>query len=333
MESPCVSIIVAAFDAEETLGDCLASLGAQTTNAAEILVVDDGSTDRTAAIASAFAAESSLEVRVITQPNKGRAAARNTALREALGEYVGFVDADDFVEPEMYERLLACAQRSGADVVVCEYVSFDAATGQTINHYEEGSSRWYGASVRENPSLLTTLGASVCNKLFRRSLFTHGGIEFPPGRDFEDLATVYRLVLSAHRIEKVSEVLYHYRQGHHSSIMSACDARYMQIIDALAVSNDHFISEKAFDEFRDQLESINVTHLLAGRLNDFLPAACAADRAAFIRRAFIHLERYFPGWKGRVRLDESRGRRVKRLVITSAPLLNLYARLVGRTRR
>jgi len=243
---------------------------------------------------------------------------------------VGFVDADDYAEPDMYKHLLARALETGSDLVVCEYESFDSSTGETINHYREGSSSSYGTSVRENPALLIEAGASVCNKLIRRSLFSDHGIDFPVGRDFEDLATSYRVALEANSIEKIDEVLYHYRQGHPSSIMSACDSRYLQIVDALEVVNDHFKTVGAFALLRDELESINVTHLLIGRMSDYLRTACPKDRREFIDRAFSHMDTYFPGWKKRTLRNDTFGRFAKRLIATNRHLLSAYASLESR---
>lgn len=328
-----VSVIVPAFNAEQTIGKCLLSLRSQTLRDMEVVVIDDGSTDQTSTIVSELATASAIPMRMIHQQNQGRAAARNRGLVEAKGEFVGFVDADDFAEPDMYKHLLDRALKTGCDLVVCEYESFDATTGETINHYREGSSRSYGTSVRENPALLTEAGASVCNKLARRSLFSEHGIDFPVGRDFEDLATSYRLALEANRIEKVDEVLYHYRQGHPSSIMSACDARYLQIADALKVVNDHFEASGALPLLRDELESINVIHLIIGRMNDYLRTACPENRREFIGRAFAHMDMYFPGWKSRALRNNTFGRFPKRLVATNRHLLSAYTGLVTRSAR
>ncbi len=231
------------------------------------------------------------------QANAGRAAARNAGLRQARGEFIGFVDADDTAEARMYELLLACADRTGADLIVGEYVGVDARTDEVLYHYPEGDGALYGCNVAERPELLLQPGASVCNKLFRKTLFTTTGISFPEGRDFEDLATAYRLTGEASRIEKVSEVVYHYRQGLPSSIMAACDERYLEIVPALVVTNEHFIERGRFDELRGQLEAINFIHLIGGRLDDVLRFGNGRLRGQFLDAAFAHMDGYFPGWR------------------------------------
>jgi len=325
MSAPPVSVIVPAFNAEKTIARCLSSLERQTLSGIEVVVVDDGSTDATARLVQGHVLARRGSIRLVTQPNSGRAAARNTGLHHATGEFVGFVDADDEALPEMYELLLDCAQRTGADLVVGEYEGVDARTGEHRFHYPEGDATLYGTSVAETPELLLQPGASVCNKLIRRSLFTGSGITFPEGRDFEDLATAYRLTGDAARVEKVSHVVYRYRQGLPSSVMTACDRRYLEIVPALEITLDHFRREGRFDSLRPQLQAVCFIHLLSGRLDDLLRYGCIQDRRALIHAAFTFMDERFPGWRVDEALRASSGRRLKHVVLTHHGLLALYA--------
>jgi hypothetical protein len=167
----------------------------------------------------------------------------------------------------------------------------------------------------------------VCNKLISRRLFEDGGIDFPAHRDFEDLATVYRLMGEAHHIDKVAEPLYRYRQGHPASIMNACDERFLQILDALALTNDHFKDRGDFDALRTDLETINYTHLITGRMVDLLRYGSRSVRHDFIGRAFAHMDRYFPGWRHDPPVRAASGRLAKWVVGTNMPLLTFYTDL------
>jgi hypothetical protein len=167
----------------------------------------------------------------------------------------------------------------------------------------------------------------------RRDLFTSSGIAFPPGRDFEDLATIYRLLGAARRIEKVSEPLYRYRQGGTSSIMGARDDRYLQIFDALELTNEYFAQRPGSGILRDDLERINFTHLISGRLDDLLRHGDRALRHRFIARAFSHMDRSFPGWRRDAVVRTVSGRRAKHTVCTSRAMLTLYTDLRAERRR
>jgi hypothetical protein len=164
----------------------------------------------------------------------------------------------------------------------------------------------------------------VCNKLVCRSLFAETGIAFPPGRDFEDLATAYRLCGEAKRIEKVAEPIYRYRLGQPSSIMGACDERFLQIFDALVITNEHFRRREIFDALRDDLETVNFVHALAGRLPDLLRYADAETRARFIAAAFAHMDEWFAGWRHDAVVRAASGSTARHAVLTSPWLLRAY---------
>src|SRR5574340_715818 len=227
--APLVSVIVPAFNAGATLADCLASLVDQTLDRLEVIVVDDGSVDDTAEVARDMSGRHQRPIRLVQLPvNEGLAAARNRGIAAAHGDYIGFVDADDLADPRMYERLYERATATGADVVVCEYASFDDETGRRLHHYREGRTDLYGGSLWQHADLLRDVGPSACNKLVRRTLYADCGITYPEGLHFEDLATTYRIFAEAKRIEKVSEILYLYRRGMGGSIMDSCDERYLE---------------------------------------------------------------------------------------------------------
>jgi len=333
MAAPRIAVVMPAYNAAATIEAALGSLLAQTCRELEVVVVDDGSTDATAAIVERMANGAPVPVRLVRRAHGGRAAARDTGITATDAEFIGFVDADDTAEPVMYERLLARADATGADLVVCEYVAVDARTGEVVWSYPEGDASLYGAGVVERPGLLSAIAGSVCNKLVARRLFTDVGIDFPTDRDFEDLATVYRLMGQARRIEKVAEPLYRYRQGHGSSVMGARDERYLEIFDALDVTNGYFERSGRFEELRTDLERINFTHLIVGRLDDLLRHGDRALRRRFVGRAFAHMDRVFPGWRRDAVVRAACGRTAKHVVCTNRAMLTLYTDLraeVGR---
>ncbi len=328
-----VSVIMPACDAEETIPAALDSLVAQTSREIEVVVVDDGSSDGTSAIVERIATGSPVSIRCVTQPNAGRAAARNRGVVEARGEYLAFVDADDTAEPAMIEHMLTRARATGADLVVCEYLGVDAVTGAVLHRYHEGDAGLYGGSAVERPGLLTKISGSVCNKLVHRSLFDDTGIEFPVGRDFEDLATAYRLCGEARRIEKVDEPLYRYRMGQPASIMCACDERYLHIFDALTVTNRHFLARGTFAALRSDLEVVNFIHSIVGRYDDLLLFGARPVRHEFVDRAFAHMDDFFPGWRLHSGVRAAAGRIAKYVVSTNKPVLKFYTDVMARRAR
>ena len=176
MSAPRVSVIVCAYNAEQTIGEALDSLFAQTSVDFEVVVIDDGSTDSTAAQVARRAAGSVMPVRVVPIPHQGLAGGRNHGVAEGTGEFFAFVDADDTVEPTFVEHLLACADATGADLVVCDMQYVDFETGAPLHVCHEGDPALFGGPLAERPGLLGALGGSACDKMMHRSLFERSGI-------------------------------------------------------------------------------------------------------------------------------------------------------------
>lgn len=210
-----VSVIVPCYNAERYLAECLRSVLAQTERDIEVLAVDDGSTDGTLALARRFEAEDG-RVRVLTQPNRGVCAARNAGLAHASGDYVTFVDADDLLTPDALAQMLAAAQESGADLVVCAHETFDEA-GHTQAFWPQ--TRWmdkHGEARRRAAALRLIEGDSVlnimCNKLHRRALLEREGIRLDEGVSIaEDALFNLEAVLCGSGIAYVHKVTYRYR--------------------------------------------------------------------------------------------------------------------------
>lgn len=138
MGNCCVSVIVPAYNCEHYLSDCLQSLKKQTLKDIEIIVINDGSTDRTLEIANEFAKNDSRFL-VITQPNGGSASARRSGMLRASGEYIGFVDSDDWTESDMFEKMYQTAKKNAVDIVFCNcYRNFENSQKQCAKYLRNG---------------------------------------------------------------------------------------------------------------------------------------------------------------------------------------------------
>lgn len=198
-----LSVIVPVYKAEATLRQCVESLLGQTIEDQEILLINDGSPDGCQAILDEYAARYPERVRTKTVENGGQGRARNFGLEMARGEWIGFVDSDDWVEPEMYEKLIAAAEAQGCDVAVCDTRKcFSDGSRQTLRAWREGE-------------LLSAAG-SCCDKVFRRSLIQ--GLRFPEGLWYEDFAFSALALSRAGELAFVPEELYCYRIGHESTM-------------------------------------------------------------------------------------------------------------------
>ena len=211
-----VSVIVPIYNAGEYLRPALDSVLTGTLEDIEIICVDDGSTDSSLDIVKEYM-ERDQRVRIITETNAGPAHARNNGLKRARGEYVAFLDADDFLEPTFLEELYAAAKRSELDIAISNYDVYDdkksrfEATAQA-----EYSSIFAGGKVSsksEYPDeiLMSTIG-SAWNKIFRRAFVDGMGLQFLTDvRMYEDVYFVVTAMSVAERVGKVDTVLMHHR--------------------------------------------------------------------------------------------------------------------------
>ena len=317
-----VSVIVPTYNDSATLERCLDSLLSQTWPAVEIILVDDGS-DATAKqdITELTAREDGERLSLHVHPgNQGLACARNTGVEAATGEWIAFVDADDWVEPDFIEKLMERAQTSDADVVCCR---FAVSSSESEERYlsDEGASELYGGTLADAPGLLNAATLSVNNKLFVRSLFED--IRFPAYRDFEDLATSPRLLLRASRIALVDEALYHYVQRSADSLMSRYDTSYLQIVAALRTAQADFARQQAPAELQAALRELSCRELITDRLYPFLRYAPPAVARAFLDAAFRYLDSQYPGWRRELRARHA-------FTLRRKPLLRWYAAFLRR---
>jgi hypothetical protein len=214
---PRVSIIVPAYNAADFLAATIDDLLAQTLTDTEIVVVDDGSTDATAEVAQR-AAQAHPRVRFVRlAENGGVALARKRAVQESRGEYLWFVDADDARAPDALEKLVAAAEATGADVVICsaEYV-YDAGRTRPL------PAPRLSAPVSGADAFRLLLDGAITghlwNKLFRREHARR--ISYPPARVHSDLAMVAQLIAGAQTVAAIPDTLYSYRLRSGSIIRS-----------------------------------------------------------------------------------------------------------------
>ncbi|MDE7177479.1 MAG: glycosyltransferase [Lachnospiraceae bacterium] len=214
-----ISIIVPVYNVENYIRECLESILNQTYGNLQIIVVDDGSTDNSGKISDEYAGKDK-RIQVIHTKNHGPGHARNEGLRYARGKYVGFVDGDDRIQPQMYEELLKEMEETGADFVHFGY--FDDNSGRIQPHlnFEEGIFELSGRKtdflkkfvLQETCQDYETMAYSVWSKLFRREMICDAFSRIPDYlRVGEDLAVICLCILSGTKVALRKKAFYHYR--------------------------------------------------------------------------------------------------------------------------
>ena len=232
MTTPLISVIVPVYRVEKYLERCVKSILSQTYKNLEVILVDDGSPDQCPAICDACA-EKDARVKVIHQENKGLSGARNAGIDAASGEYLAFVDSDDYVSPHFIEELYQLLQDTGCAIGQCRF-SYVKGDGLV----EEGDSAfciYRGESLMEQlygPEEKATCFVVAWNKLYRAELFKETGIRYPEGRIHEDEATTYRLFHEAKKLAFLDRALYGYYTENGGSITSVFSAKRLQWLTA-----------------------------------------------------------------------------------------------------
>lgn len=214
------SIIIPAYNAEKCIGECINSieLDKEWRHSVEVLVVNDGSTDLTSEVVCNFSKKYEC-VKLINQENRGVSAARNTGIQAALGEYIYFLDADDCVKRNVLDKVIECATKTEAELIIADYIYHDTQSGKqrcSVNKipYEQLLERgyiekniFYRFFIQDNEGL-----PSVCNKLFRREIVIENSILFDTNRTYgEDWRFVIEYLESIQTLYSVNKAIYTYR--------------------------------------------------------------------------------------------------------------------------
>ena len=213
VDLPKISIIIPIYKVEPYIKKCLDSIVSQTYKNLEIILVDDGSPDNCGRICDEYAAKDT-RIKVIHKVNGGVSSARSVGLTAATGGYIGWVDPDDWIAPDMFEYLLTHSLQYDADITVCgrywkteSKEEFDGWEQLTIYDRE---------SALEQLLMDKVLRNYLWDKLFKADLFY--GIEFPLGRTFEDVTVMHRLFMKAKKVICLPEAKYYYVQREDSIV-------------------------------------------------------------------------------------------------------------------
>lgn len=210
--NPLISVIVPVYSVEPYIRQCIDSIVNQTYDNLEIILVDDESPDNCPAICDEYSLAHE-NVHVIHKPNGGLSDARNVGIAAARGEYLGFVDSDDWIAPDMYEYLYNGLQQTNADIAVCELYNVWKNKSQATYR---SSTRLFSGRGCLRALLQLKVGNYAWNKLYRRSLWADD-IHYPKGLKYEDVRTTYRVFERASIVVALPEAKYYYRR-HNESI-------------------------------------------------------------------------------------------------------------------
>ncbi len=253
MESVLISIIVPVYNVEKYIDQCVQSIQNQTYNNLEIILIDDGSTDQSGVICDYYANQDE-RIHVIHQKNGGLSDARNTGLGIACGDFIGFVDSDDWIEPQMYEEMLKKALEVNAEIVQCRYKSvFEDRTIDKSGNDVVILSREELLNIYICEHSQYVIQNSVWCKLFKKGII--GTLLFPKGRNSEDIMFTTKVFCKIEKCVYIDRAYYNYRINREGSIMNEKNGSRM-IRDEIPFLKEQidYLRQCGYSELAEQAE-------------------------------------------------------------------------------
>lgn len=328
-----LSIIVPVYNmaADQKLEYCLNSLVNQTIEDYEIIAVDDCSTDASWNILQRYEKEYSGKFRAIhSEVNQKQGGAKNIGMAAARGEWIGFIDSDDWITPDFYERLIAKGEETGADVVGCDYHLTDEHSmkiGQVVHNNKPEQT---GILNEEKYRSLILDGGSLVVKVYRREIVIDHPSRFPVGIFYEDNALANSWMLRAKHFEYIEEPLYYYYQHGASTVhtisVKRCEDRMEAGRIMLREAKEYGYFEKYYPELEFTFSTLFYVNTLFTYMQGVRPV-----RADFVRRLGQEMLETFPDFQKNRYYAERIGAEEKKLVqmqLSSAFRFILYYKLL-----
>lgn len=301
-----VSIIVPVYNVEKYIEKCLTTLVNQTLQDIEIIVVNDGSTDNSKAVIDKFLNEFPNKIKYLEKENGGLSDARNFGMPYATGEYIAFLDSDDYVELNMYEEMYNKAKEENSDYVECDF----------IWEYPNKTKVDTGTEYSGKKEMIVNARVVAWNKLIKKSIIEENQIRFTKGVRYEDVDFFYKLAPFLNKVSFVRKLFIHYIQRN-TSIANTQNEKTKDIFVVLENTIKSYKEKNLYDTYKDELEYTYTRLLLCSSLLRMVKIKDKKIRKELLDKTWNCLNEKFPNWKKNSYLQKNKS------------LKNLYLRSVN----
>lgn len=308
-----VSLIVPIYNTEKYLEKCINSLINQSLKDIEIILINDGSPDNSDKVIKKF---KDKRIKYIKKENEGIGKTRNLGIESATGEYLAFVDSDDYLSEHFCEYMYEKATKDKCDLVICDF--FQDIEPNILQKIKFNS--FSDTNLKKTPELINNINLGPCNKLYKKELFENKNNRFVENLKYEDAPFVIRMLLSAKKIGKVNDYLTYY-VIHENSETTVRDKR---IFDILKITDMIVCDLKGVDYPNEAVTDIAVMILTDYTIQQKF-VKNRKYRHDFIKQAFKYLNKLDKNWKNTAYLKRFSG--LKRLVKSNRFLTTLYVDL------
>lgn len=304
-----ISIIVPIYNASKYLNKCINSLTGQTLKDIEILLINDGSTDKSEEIINSFVDK---RIKYYKNKNQGIGKTRNFGIDRAKGKYLMFVDSDDYIDNDMCRKMYAKAEKEKLEVVICDFYRDTNRELEpvTIKNFKN-------TTLKENPNLLLDINLAPWNKLYKKDLIDKNSIRFEEELKYEDAPFVVNSLANAKKIGKVNDYLSYYCI-HGNSETTIRDKRIFDILEIIKILRN-ILGKKEY--IKEQLDHLTVRMITNYTIQQRYQSN-KEIRNSFIDESFMYLEKTVPDYKNN-KYYTNRGM-LKRTIEKSKILTKIY---------
>lgn len=322
--------------AEGKLAYCLNSLVSQTIKDYEIIAVDDASTDNSLEILKDF--ERRFPDRfhsICSEVNRHQGGAKNIGLKLAKGDWIGFIDSDDWIAPDMYERLIGKAEETGADLVGCDYSLVSEHSMKVGQVVPNNKKEQCGLLNKEKRKSLILDGGSLVVKIFRRSMILDNKLWFPEDIFYEDNALGNSYLILARQFEYIEEPLYYYYQHSASTVHTISPKRCEDRMTAGRLMLREAKRHNFYEEFKPELEYSFTLLFYINTLFTYM-AGVEKTKYSFVKAMGKEMKQTFPDFEANPYYQERTHTEEKKLIgmqQKSTFLFMLYYKLLWAYRK
>ena len=283
---PKVSVIVPFYNVEGYIEKCLETLVNQTLKDIEIILVNDGSKDRSVNIVKKFQSSYPEKIVYLEKENGGLSDARNYAIPHAKGEYIAFLDSDDYVEKDMYQKMYELAVKENSDMVECDfYWEYPNKTRKDVGEIYHGSNE-----------MIEKIRVVAWNKLIKKEILEDTKIQFPKGYRYEDVEFTYKLIPHIERVSFLKEACIHYVQRE-GSISNSQNERTKEIFDVLEHVLQYYKEIDIYEKYKTELEYIYIRYAFCSSLRRISKIQDETIQENLLTLTWNNVQEKFPNWK------------------------------------
>lgn len=314
---PKISIIIPVYNVQDYLDKCLTSVINQTLKDIEIIVVNDGSTDNSENIIKEYE-NSNKNIIYLKKENGGLSSARNYGTKHATGEYIAYLDSDDYVDNTIYEKMYNKAKSENSDYVECDF----------IWKYPNKEKHDIGYRYKDKKEMFANARVVAWNKLIKREIIVKNNIEFPEGLYYEDVEFFYKLLPYIDKFAFVEESLIYYIQRG-NSIVNKQDYRTSQIFKVLDNVIQYYKKNEIYEKYEQEIEYTYTRLLLCSSLKRILKIKDKQIREELLKQTWENLNTNFPNWKKNTILKNNNSFNGKFMKTINSTSYKIYTKMLG----